>query len=343
MADATEIDERFKSMPTHPTLRHFKKGISTISQWTGREHKHMERVFGTLIYGLVPHAVSAVARAIIDFIHYTSYHSHSTETLDRLQDALDTFHEHKSVFIKKGIQKHFRIPKIHAMEHYKALIRAHGTTDGFNTEISERLHIDFAKQGYRASNKKEYTRQMITYLDWREAMARWTSFLLWKESISEPTVTTTRGDPDDPNAHSEDAPSQVTAASLKSNWTVAKAAPFPSTDIPTLIDKHGAQDFLPCVQDFVEHELPNCLIKPNQYDCVDVYKRMSKDLPSPQRLSDDTTKDTVRAFPAYRPRGKRIDSPGPFDVVLIKLDPKGDNIRLESTFPSWLLVCYPVD
>jgi hypothetical protein len=106
IAGAKEIDEWFQSMPDHPLLHHFKKGISTISQWTGHEYKEMERVFASLIFGAVPKEVTAIAHAIVDFIYYASFPSHSTETLHRLQDALDTFHEHKGVFVTQGIRKH---------------------------------------------------------------------------------------------------------------------------------------------------------------------------------------------------------------------------------------------
>ena len=40
-----EIDSRFKAMPKHSGLRHFKNGISSVTQWTGNEYKNMERVF----------------------------------------------------------------------------------------------------------------------------------------------------------------------------------------------------------------------------------------------------------------------------------------------------------
>ena len=40
-----EVDRRFQAMTRHPSLRHFKKGISLVSQWTGNEHKNMEKVF----------------------------------------------------------------------------------------------------------------------------------------------------------------------------------------------------------------------------------------------------------------------------------------------------------
>jgi hypothetical protein len=49
-----EIDARFKVMANYPSLRHFKRGISTVKQWTGTEHKQMQRVFIGVIAGAVP-------------------------------------------------------------------------------------------------------------------------------------------------------------------------------------------------------------------------------------------------------------------------------------------------
>ena len=50
------------------------------------------------------------------------------------------------------------------MQHYMEAIRSHGTADGYNTEASERLHTDYAKECYRASNKKDYIKQMTVWL-----------------------------------------------------------------------------------------------------------------------------------------------------------------------------------
>ena len=152
---AEELDARFKAMSGSPGLRHFKKGISGVSQWTGTEHKEMQKVFLGVLAGAVSWEVFGVARALIDFIYYSQFQSHTTTSLNALENCLKTFHQHKEVFVRLGIREHFNIPKLHAILHYINAIRALGSTDGYNSESPERLHIDFAKEAYRASNKRD--------------------------------------------------------------------------------------------------------------------------------------------------------------------------------------------
>jgi len=57
-----EMDARFQAVTRYPGLCHFKKGISTVSQWTGTEHKQMERVFVGLLSGATEDGVLIVAR-----------------------------------------------------------------------------------------------------------------------------------------------------------------------------------------------------------------------------------------------------------------------------------------
>ena len=47
----SELDGRFSSTPSLHSLRHFQHGISGVSQWTGHEHKEMQKVFLTLLAG----------------------------------------------------------------------------------------------------------------------------------------------------------------------------------------------------------------------------------------------------------------------------------------------------
>ena len=114
-----ELDVRFKAMTGYSGLRHFKKGISFVSQWTGREHKEMQRTFVRVMAGAVNDEVLMVTRicAVIDFIYFSQLHSHTTKTLASLQQSLEMFHARKNVFIELGICEHFNIPKLHNIQH----------------------------------------------------------------------------------------------------------------------------------------------------------------------------------------------------------------------------------
>jgi len=174
-----EVDARFKAMSSYPGLRHFKKGISFVTQWTGTEHKEMEKVFLGVLMGAVNSTVLTVARSLLDFIYYSQFQLHTSKTLDKLENCLKTFHENKQVFIELGIRKDFNIPKLHAIQHYVEAIRSLGSADGYNSESPERLHIDYAKAGYRASNKRDYMEQMAIWLQRQEAMWLKDSYLMW--------------------------------------------------------------------------------------------------------------------------------------------------------------------
>jgi len=87
-------------------------------------------------------------RSILNFLYIAQFPVQSEETLNLLISSLSTFHENKDVFEELGIRDGFNIPKLHSMQHYAELIRNYGTTDNYNTEYTERLHIDLAKDAY---------------------------------------------------------------------------------------------------------------------------------------------------------------------------------------------------
>ncbi|KAF8213986.1 hypothetical protein K438DRAFT_2148880, partial [Mycena galopus ATCC 62051] len=93
--DEEEFNTCFKAMTVHPGLQHFKKGILTVSQWTGTEHKEMERIFLGVLAGAVTMQVLTIIKALINFIHFTQLQSHTPTMLKALQGSLDTFHFHK--------------------------------------------------------------------------------------------------------------------------------------------------------------------------------------------------------------------------------------------------------
>ena len=95
-----EIDQRFRSMSPHPSLRHFKKGISLTTQWSGTEHKNMEKVFLPILAGATDPAVLRAVRGVLDFIYYAHFETHCDESLS----ALDAAWPHTGITLYRTIR-----------------------------------------------------------------------------------------------------------------------------------------------------------------------------------------------------------------------------------------------
>ena len=321
------IDSRFRAMTTHPHLRHFKKGISSLSQWTGKEHKEMEKVFIGILAGIAPARVLAAACGLLDFIYYAQYQSHTTDTLQRMQEALNLFHANKDVFVDEGIRKDFNIPKIHSLLHFVGSIVLFGSLDGFNSELPERLHIDYAKKGYRASNKRDYVVQMTRWLQRQEALDLRAAYLQWLNVLIEPKNDSGQ-EPEEPTDdgeaeyHREARIADAILTELKTEqapsftYKIAKKSPFPNTPVSHLTSAYGATEFLPALQSFLNEHMPNSL-NPNQFDCFDIYNTVSILLPSRPHVSDTKRLISVRATPEHPNGPRKPPTPARFDTAVV--------------------------
>ncbi|TDL13854.1 hypothetical protein BD410DRAFT_708429, partial [Rickenella mellea] len=177
---ADELDNRVKRFPPSHGIRHFKNGFTILSNVSGPERKQMAKLLLGIMAGAAPKDVIRCCRALLDFTFIAQYASHSEETLKYLDDALQTFHQHKEIFVTLGIREHFKIPKLHSLLHFSSSIRLFGSTDNYNTEMFERLHIDFAKEAYRASNHRDERPQMLRWLERREKINAFDGYLQWK-------------------------------------------------------------------------------------------------------------------------------------------------------------------
>src|ERR1700737_3549651 len=65
---------------------------------------------------------------------------------------------------------HFGYPKMHLVSHMSESIRRMGLGDNFTTDILELLHISNVKDGYRSSNKVNYTGQIVKSNDCRSSL-----------------------------------------------------------------------------------------------------------------------------------------------------------------------------
>ncbi|KAG9099651.1 hypothetical protein FRC07_010505, partial [Ceratobasidium sp. 392] len=88
------IDERHTTMPEYHGMRHFKHGISTVSQWTRRELKEMAKVLLPVMSDSDPRVVAA-GRALLDFMYLAHSSSLSDHELRAMDDCLRTFHANK--------------------------------------------------------------------------------------------------------------------------------------------------------------------------------------------------------------------------------------------------------
>ncbi|TFY53548.1 hypothetical protein EVJ58_g9391 [Rhodofomes roseus] len=337
IAGADEIDRRFRAMTDFPGLRRFRNGISHISQWTGREHREMQRVLVGLLAGAVPSEVLTVARALIDFIYYAQLQSHDDKSLAHLQASLDTFHRHKDIIVTLGIREHFNFPKLHSLLHYVEAIRSRGTCDGYNTELPERLHIELAKDAYRASNHRDYTQQMVTWLTRQEAVDLHASYITWLQSL-EDSDGDAASSVDDEASELEDAPSHgdanaddaqdhpaanFTADSPNRqphSYTIAKHCPFPNSSVHCLKTEFKATEFLPAFTEFIRAEYPLCRLEPNDMDLFDVYRNVSVTYPADPHGDTSSFTDRIRTVPTKPASGRKQTKGARFDTAYI-IDP----------------------
>ena len=239
---AAEIDARCQALPPSHHITLFPKGITSLSRVSGKEHKAMCRILLGLITdiplpdGQVPSRVVRVARALLDFTFLAQFPSHTTHTIRRLEESLVQFHSNKDVFVDLGVREHFNLPKIHSLLHYGPSITLFGTTDNYNTEQTERLHIDFTKNAYRATNRKDEYFQMTTWVERREKTQNHSAFISWQQQKHEASPWTAT-----PNERLH-CPRFLKMARIPS---------IRSVSFGDLSVKYGAIEFQDCLADFI--------------------------------------------------------------------------------------------
>ncbi|KAK7018916.1 hypothetical protein R3P38DRAFT_2714788 [Favolaschia claudopus] len=317
-----ELDARFQAMNAFAGLRQFKRGISAVSQWTGREHKEMQRVFVGVLAGAVSNKVLTVVKALIDFIYYAQLQSHTIRTLRALQSSLDTFHAHKQVFVELKIREHFNIPKIHSLQHYVDSIYFLGTADGYNTESPERLHIDFAKKAYRASNRRDYTEQMALWLQRQEAIALRISYLKWRVDEEAPPPPPADSDSDSDDDDVDNVVVKLPPTKLPvTSYKIAKSPAVENVPVAQLVNSHGATSFIPALTTFLKLHFKPSPIQPSLHDRFDIFNQISVFIPPNRYISNNTRSSRIRALPAVPPKARSSGSPAIFDTALVIEDP----------------------
>ncbi|TFK58656.1 hypothetical protein BDN72DRAFT_906535 [Pluteus cervinus] len=165
------------------------------------------------------------------------YPIHTKLTLTNLCDALSDFHALKKVFIQLGVRADWMIPKLHMLEHYADMIQFYGTTDNYNTEYTEQLHINMAKEAYQSTNMKDEFLQMTLWLEHCEKIFQHDETIRW--CLQDSTVY--------------NPPPPTIPSLLRPTWclTMTKRPSVHRVSVERLVTNYGAVDFIPSLSCFI--------------------------------------------------------------------------------------------
>jgi hypothetical protein len=307
-------------MPLNHGTRIFTNGISPLSRITGKEHREICQILLGLVIdlplpsGYSPKRLVASARAILDFLYLAQLPVHSTSTLKALKESLKCFHDNKQIFVDIGVCSHFNPPKIHRLMHYADDITLFGTTDNYNTESTERLHIDMAKNVYRATNHRNEYPQMVAWLERCEKILCHTKFIQsWLAMVSQHNTNMSSTQVSQP---------VISPLPLSLFPTTAKHPLARSVSQDDLTNNYGATHFGNALSEFIVHFNHPGLSTAG-------VNRHAQNLSLPFvfpvfhylkfRNSHGEIQDSIYAKPNHKNKNMK-EIPGRFDTVLVKVD-----------------------
>ena len=324
---AAEIDARVARLPPSHGVRIFWKGITKLSRVSGAEHKQISRFLLGIVVDLPvpgPGARETAARlvrstrALLDFLYLAQYPVHTDRTLAALTEALDAFHADRNVFVDLGVRDGFNIPKLHFLQHYVRYIKLYGTTDNYNTETTERLHIDFTKDAYRATNHRDEYPQMTKWLERREKIIHHGNYVLWRsQQVTVGPATLSAHQP----ARWEPPDLSCPLYIKMTLHPTRKAVPIAEI---TSRSRYGASLFTPALARFVLlHNNPN-LTSGQLEDMLPSFRLPVETLPVYHRIKfwnpevyGQQTLDSIQAHPRSMDETGDIIIPARFDVALV--------------------------
>ena len=333
---SAEIDARCQRLVPNHHIRIFTGGISGLSRLTGKEHAMIGRIILGVIADMnLPNGFDTTrllraVRALLDFMFIAQLPIISTRHLFIMEQALDTFHKNKQIFVDLGIRDKFNIPKLHACSHYAHSIRLFGTTDNYDTQYTERLHRDLAKDPYRATNRRDELPQMANYVERHEKIERHTEYITWQN----------RG----PNATNLQTPSQIPLLSSSCRYTKMSKSPNVQTiSVEDVISQYGAQFFYGAFARFAvlwQHHQKNQQITHArlEQDILDVHIPFTHiSVYHHIRFREDSVDgpivDSVHIRPHKKDRKGQMIA-GRFDTVLISSGDVDQAAGLQGTFRS---------
>lgn len=101
-------------------------------------------------------------RAFLEFCYIARRSAHTEATIQKLNNALQLFHQHREIFKACGVRESgFNLPRQHSLSHYSKSIWEFAALNGLCSSITESKHIKAVKEPWRRSNRHEALGQML--------------------------------------------------------------------------------------------------------------------------------------------------------------------------------------
>ncbi|KAF5356508.1 hypothetical protein D9757_014228 [Collybiopsis confluens] len=304
-----ELDERIRRLPSAFGVCHFGKGISSLSQVSGTEHKQIAKILLSCLKGKMELEGIVAVRSLLHFIHLAQYSSHNQDTLQYMQQELDTWHKYRSYFIDHQVRDDFNIPKFHSLMHYVDSIRWLSTTDNYNTEAFERFHIDTAKDGWEASNKRDHFPQMVEWLSCQEKVSSYNVYRSWIDSEqhrSPLNCAENHRDSEVELSFSSHRASKKTPQGLAPQlFSLAKSPQEQGKKLTHILTSHASPLFISNLKLYLNSLLPDIQQETKAFaiqgdlpfTTVDVWHQVKL---TPVKLLDEVEREIIKAMPITR-------------------------------------------
>ncbi|KAF8600664.1 hypothetical protein BDV93DRAFT_447042 [Ceratobasidium sp. AG-I] len=338
------LDARYMGVPRYAGQQHFSLGLSALTQWQGNEARATAQSFLGIIAGSRPQQAVQAARCIMDFLYRARMPQLDEDDLVTLDADLREFHEVKQIFITEGAHTSEygfnNIAKLHILRHYSHLTREMGTPDGFTTETPERLHKDYVKASYHASNGIVPEPQMLTHLRrqeaWQMLRAKYEREGLIEKckrqddrmdgyeaelDLDDHTALSDAEYENDIRRNAFNGVKEREVFQFTSRTQIAKRPPHVTSAW------NNTPSFLPTITAFVYERSPNLAFHLNKNTCFGIWSKFSiRHDPLPFAPLVGYRIDLVRATPACRTAGGQITRPAVYDTVLVESYPDMDGL-----------------
>jgi len=203
------------------------------------------------------------------------------------------------------------------------MIKSHGTTDNFNTELPKRLHIIVAKDAFDHTNKRDYIPQMRLQLQQHKAVWKFTAYLTWAVTGYIPggnrkrrAQSTNTVDPGEDPPIPDDGADSTAVSSTSPHHTslshhIAKKPPL-SMLLNTISSKFGAKRFAGTLKKFLRGagSLHPALCPAIDNADYQVFKQFTVKIPSPPQVTSEPYVNDVICAKAGEPGSTILAKPG---------------------------------